>query len=85
MKEVETGKYNLEVEGQDKHSLSDENMTRMEQMLFLLDKLCVGDVFYHELTTYEGELPPSYLIKQCKNFSNLIIEAFLVSQNYFWQ
>ena len=73
VKEVETWKkYNLEVEGQENNSLSDEDMNRIEQILFLLDKFCVSDEFYHELTMYEGELPRSYLIKQFRNNLNNI-------------
>lgn len=47
-------------------------MNRIEQILFLLDKFCASDEFYHELTMYEGELPRSYLIKQFRNNLNNI-------------
>lgn len=39
--------------------------TKIEQSLFLLDKFCVGDAFYHELIMTIGGLPRSYLVKQC--------------------
>ena len=42
----------------------------IERMLFLLDKFCVGDEDYHELSvTIEG-LPKSYLIKQLRGELN---------------
>lgn len=31
--------------------------TKIEQILFLLDKFCVGDAFYHELIMTIGGLP----------------------------
>ena len=31
-------------------ALSDQNKSKVEMVLFLMDKLCVGDNFYHELT-----------------------------------
>jgi hypothetical protein len=45
-------------------SLSNENKEKIKQVLFLLDKLCVGDAFYHELTMITDCLPKSYLVKQ---------------------
>lgn len=42
----------------------------IERVLFLLDKFCVGDEVYHELSvTIEG-LPKSYLIKQLRGELN---------------
>ena len=46
-------------------TLPEEEKNRIEQMLFLLDKLCVGDNFYHELSIMVDGLPRSYLVKQC--------------------
>ena len=37
-------------------SIGDTDMSRVEQILYLLDTFCVSDEFYHELT----------LIKQCR-------------------
>ena len=45
-------------------SLSEEDKSKVENILFLLDKFCVGDSFYHELSMVDGQLPRSYLIKQ---------------------
>lgn len=45
-------------------ALSPEDKEKVDQILFLLDRFCIGDSFCHELTmTVEG-LPKSYLVKQ---------------------
>ena len=49
---------------------SDADMSREERILYLLDKFCVSDEFYHELSMIENGVPRSYLIKQCKNNLN---------------
>lgn len=40
----------------------------IQQVLFIMDKFCIGEAAYHELTCCPGgeELPRSYLVKQCK-------------------
>ena len=43
---------------------------RVEQILFLLAKFCVGDVVYHEFTSLSGYLPKSYLVKQMRGNMN---------------
>ena len=45
-------------------SLSEEEKSKVEKVLFLLDKFCVGDNFYHDLTMVVDGLPKSYLVKQ---------------------
>ena len=49
---------------------------KTEQVLFLLDKFCVGDSFYHELTMIIDGLPKSYVVKQRRgqlnNISNVV-------------
>ena len=63
-------KHTLTTEGQDPYSessngfdtLSEEEKSRVEKVLFLLDKFCVGDNFYHELTMVVDGLPKSYLV-----------------------
>lgn len=45
---------------------------KIEEILFLLDKFCVGDSFYHELSMLHQGLPRSYLIKQCRDHLNAI-------------
>ena len=38
--------------------------------MFLLDKFCVGDGFYHEITMLVDGLPKSYLVKQRRDQLN---------------
>ena len=45
-------------------NLHKEDKNKLEQVLFLLDKFCVGDEVYHELTMITDGLPKSYLVKQ---------------------
>lgn len=53
-------------------NLTEEEQDKVKQILFILDKFCVGDAAYHELTlSSDGdELPRSYLIKQCRESVN---------------
>ena len=58
------------VEGSKYGSLPEQEKEKIEQILFLLDKFCVGDAFYRELTmAFEG-LPRSHLMKQCRDDLN---------------
>ena len=52
--------------------LPDENQQDIQQVLFVMDKFCIGEAAYHELTCCPGgeELPRSYLVKQCKEDLN---------------
>ncbi|CAB3983662.1 Hypothetical predicted protein [Paramuricea clavata] len=45
-------------------ALSEDDKAKVEKVLFLLDKFCVGDAFCHEITMLVDGLPKSYLIKQ---------------------
>ena len=72
MKEVQTGsKHNVKMASDEKQentatgfdSLSEEEKEKVDKILFLLDKFCVGDSFYHEFSMY-NDLPKSYIIKQ---------------------
>ena len=47
-------------------AITNDNQEKLDQILFLLDKFCVGDIFYmyHELTMTTNNLPKSNLIKQ---------------------
>ena len=60
----ESNKENCEVTGNDQKAI--------EQILHLLDKFCISDEFYHELTIMYDDLPRSYLIKQCRNNLNKV-------------
>lgn len=53
-------------------ALSDDEKAKIERVLFLLDKFCVGDLFYHELTMVLDGLPKSYLVKQRRDQLNSI-------------
>lgn len=52
--------------------LSESEQDLVKNVLFVLDKFCIGDAAYHELTMSPGGegLPRSYLIKQCKTDLN---------------
>lgn len=50
--------------------LFEEDKIQIEEILYLLDKFCVGDSFYHELIMVIGGLPRSYLIQQCRSELN---------------
>ena len=52
--------------------LSVDEQENVQQVLFIMDKFCIGEAAYHELTCCpSGEkLPRSYLIKQCKENLN---------------
>lgn len=53
------------------NNLSSDDKNKMEQVLFLLDKFCVGDEVYHELSLASNDsLPKSYLIKQLRSDLN---------------
>lgn len=52
--------------------LPEDKKEKVKSVLFALDKFCVGEAAYHELTMTPGgqSLPRSYLIKQCKEELN---------------
>ena len=54
--------------------LSEADQQKVKSVLFILDKFCIGDAAYHELTmvSENDALPRSYLIKQCKEDLNKI-------------
>ena len=65
--EAKTGaSHTMMVTGQEQtaNALSEQEKANVEKVLFLLDKFCVGDSFYHELTMVMDDLPKSYLVKQ---------------------
>lgn len=51
-------------------ALSDDDKSKVEKVLFLLDRFCVGDNFYHELSMVIDGLPKSYLVKQRRSQLN---------------
>lgn len=52
-----------------------EEQQKVEQILYIMDKFCIGEATYHELTCCLGgkNLPRSYLIKECKEDINKLI------------
>lgn len=51
--------------------LTEDDQQKVKNVLFVLDKFCIGNEAYHELSMIDGnELPRSYLIKQCKDELN---------------
>ena len=52
--------------------LPDEDQQDIQQVLYIMDKFCIGEAGFHELTCCPGgeELPRSYLVKQCKEDLN---------------
>ncbi|CAB4040368.1 Hypothetical predicted protein, partial [Paramuricea clavata] len=51
-------------------ALSVDDKSKVEKVLFLLDRFCVGDHFYHELSMVINGLPKSYLVKQRRDQLN---------------
>ena len=51
--------------------LSQEDQDIIKSVVYIMDKFCVSDVAYHELSMVDQEgLPRSYLIKQCRQDLN---------------
>lgn len=63
---------NKRMNGHGFDDLPQEEKSKVEKVLFLLDKFCVGECFYHELSMVASELPRSYLIRQRKDQLNSI-------------
>ncbi len=75
VKEIKSNiRHNLVVDNTDNVSgfdaLLDDDKGKVEKVLFLLDKFCVGDAFYHEITMLVEGLPKSYLVKQRRDQLN---------------
>ena len=63
--------HTLSYNGNEKRGYKDlpeEEKQKVRNILFILDKFCIGEAAYHELTMVspDSDLPRSYLIKQCK-------------------
>ena len=52
------------------NALSQSDKEKVEEILFILDKFCVNDEFYHEVSMLDNSLPKSYLIKQRRDQLN---------------
>ena len=44
-------------------NLSPDKKDKFQQVLFLIDKSCMGDEIYHEISMFTEGLPKSHLIK----------------------
>jgi hypothetical protein len=64
--------YSTNQEKRGYKDLPEDKKENVKSVLFALDKFCVGEAAYHELTMTPGgeSLPRSYLIKQCKEELN---------------
>lgn len=65
--------HETELEGKKCYGdLSEEEKIKVQQVLFITDKFCIGEATYHELTMTDGGegLPRSYLVNQCKKNLN---------------
>ena len=49
--------------------LPKEEQEKMRNILFIMNKFCIGEADYHKLTMFSpsNDLPKSYLVKQCKD------------------
>ena len=65
-----------------KGKVTQEDEDNLEQLLFLLDKFCVSDELYHELTILYNDLPRSYLIKQKRSDLNELFHIERIPGKY---
>ena len=69
LQDTEGSNYNLDFQNDTTPSdLKESDKENLEN--FLLDKFCVGDEVYHELSILSDDLPKSYLIKQLRSDLN---------------
>lgn len=47
-------------------ALEKTEKTKIKEVLYIMDRFCVGDAAYHALSEHESGLPRSYMIKQCR-------------------
>ncbi|XP_078364150.1 uncharacterized protein LOC144648487 [Oculina patagonica] len=66
--ELDYGTYN----GTSFQNLSQEGQDTVRSLLYIMDKFCVGDAGYHEVSMVVDDVPRSYLIKQCRSDLNKI-------------
>ena len=65
-----TGVESTPIEMMSIDSDTDKAQDLTNSIIYLLDKYCVSDSFYHELTMLDEHLPRSYLIKQSRRKLN---------------
>ena len=54
------------------NQLPDEEKDTIRAILYIIDRYCIGNSAYHELSVLIDGLPRSYLIKQCRSELNSI-------------
>ena len=58
----------------DFYSMSPEQQDKIRKLVFLMDRFCISDAAYHELTMVHNDMPRSYLLVQCRNDVNNLYE-----------
>lgn len=51
-------------------TLPEDQKETIRALLYIMDKWCVGDAAYHEMSMLVNDVPHSYLIKQSKNLNS---------------
>ncbi|XP_067034418.1 uncharacterized protein [Acropora muricata] len=51
-------------------NLPEDEKETVRALLYIMDKFCVSDAAYHEVTQISDDIPRSYLIKQCRSDLN---------------
>ncbi|CAG2226429.1 unnamed protein product [Mytilus edulis] len=69
----ETTKFQLDESDQ----YIEQDVLRMKEILFLLDKFAIGDQAYHELAVMTNDLPKFYLVK---NFRDKLSEKIILER-----
>jgi hypothetical protein len=72
LKDLEGCNYSFDYKDHNASSsdLKQNDKESLQQILYLLDKFCVGDAVYHELSILSDGLPKSYLVKQSRGNMN---------------
>jgi len=53
-------------------NLDSEEKDRLKQLVFILDKFCLSDSAYHELSMFFDDMPRKYTVIQCRDDLNSI-------------
>lgn len=53
-------------------NLNSDDKDKLRQLVFILDKFCVSDAAYHELSMIFDDMPRKYLLVQCREDLNTI-------------
>jgi len=55
------------------NSLCEDDKDKIRAVLFIMDRFCISDAAYHELTMRVAGLERSYLVRQCRNNINNLL------------